>query len=412
MIPLSKIPYTVSHGEVIPHYLSRRDLPWVRLLRDEYLRFSGRPRRELDQRLREPLPAHVPKRESRLLMRLLDRLFGSRLETPVSPAKLRAAVFTEASEQRLCRRREEVFRQVGRNLGLEPSLVPDFLYADIPSERRLEAPGKLPSPVELIDQANLLLAQGLVARSQELWVDVTGGVRAVVRAARLSRLLCTVESQGSHGEVSSLRGGLRTVRLHLSGPMNLLRKTLKYGDALARFLPALAHSPCWSLEARCLLKRHTARFRVSHRDGLLPLNADAGGRVFDSRLEERFYKDFLEKEPEWELLREPEPLEAEGTWVFPDFALYHRHQPSRRVLVEIVGYWTPEYLEKKLRRLRVAHSGGLILCISQALACGEKDLPEGAKVIRYRTRVPVSGVVSAASELLAGGSKTTFDEKR
>src|SRR2546427_5183295 len=46
-------------------------------------------------------------------------------------------------------------------------------------------------------------------------------------------------------------------------------------------------------------------------------------------------------------------VQAGGTLIFPDFALRHRAD-GRRWLVEIVGFWTRDYVERKLALLRVA----------------------------------------------------------
>lgn len=61
-----------------------------------------------------------------------------------------------------------------------------------------------------------------------------------------------------------------------------------------------------------------------------------------------------ERADKWELVLEPAAVEAEGSLIFPDFALVHRHDPERRWLLEIAGFWTPGYLETKLARLRAA----------------------------------------------------------
>lgn len=37
-------------------------------------------------------------------------------------------------------------------------------------------------------------------------------------------------------------------------------------------------------------------------------------------------------------------MEAAGTLIFPDFELVHRRERERRWLLEIAGFWTPEYL--------------------------------------------------------------------
>ena len=85
---------------------------------------------------------------------------------------------------------------------------------------------------------------------------------------------------------------------------------------------------------------------------------------------------FLRASKNWDIIREPEPIAVAETLIFPDFALQHRSEPNRRWLLEIVGYWTPDYLRKKLERLREARIPNLLLCVSDKLNCAEGVLVE------------------------------------
>ena len=93
------------------------------------------------------------------------------------------------------------------------------------------------------------------------------------------------------------------------------------------------------------------------------------------------------------MLREPEPITAGGTLIFPDFALQHRSDPGRRWLLEIVGFWTPDYVARKLALYRSARLSNLILCIDEGRNCAEADLPAGALVVRFRRRMDAAGVL-------------------
>src|SRR5438094_9516842 len=57
LVPEALLLYGVRGEIVVPHFLGDHDHPWLRVLLDEYERFDGRPKRELDERLREPLPS-------------------------------------------------------------------------------------------------------------------------------------------------------------------------------------------------------------------------------------------------------------------------------------------------------------------------------------------------------------------
>lgn len=455
MIALSQIPYSVAHGQIIPHYLSPKDVTWIHCLLDEYLRFVDRPKKELLQRLREPLPAHVPKRQSRLVIRLLDRFFLSKLEAPLSPRKIRSVVFKTAAERSSEATRDTKLKEAARKLGLTIEETLESLYADIPEEKKIKPPQVLPAPTELLEQANLLLAQSIVARSRNLHVDLYSSVRPAIKAARMLGLLCeintpqTTSSTGSisqetsglsptyqrgthtcrsekfpershhknspcrattkepsHGSRIStfplLEQGTRVTRMNVSGPLSLFHHTMKYSEALSRFLPVVARCPKWKVKAECLVKKKSLTFIISHTDRILPMNLKAKNNRFDSMVEKQFFEDFIQTAPAWEILREPEPIYADGALIFPDFALSHRDLPHKRVLMEIIGFWTPEYLKKKLALIQKADIHEMIICVSKSLACGEKELPLKAEIIRYGKKVSAKKVLQAAKKMLSG----------
>jgi predicted nuclease of restriction endonuclease-like RecB superfamily len=126
-----------------------------------------------------------------------------------------------------------------------------------------------------------------------------------------------------------------------------------------------------------------------------PIFPSSSPRRYDSLLEERFAREFRRLAPGWDVIREPEPIAAASTLIFPDFALQHRSDPTRRWFLEIVGFWTADYVARKLALYRSARLSNLILCIDEQRNCAEADLPSGARVVRYRRRVDAAAVLSA-----------------
>lgn len=62
-------------------------------------------------------------------------------------------------------------------------------------------------------------------------------------------------------------------------------------------------------------------------------------------------------------------------------------------MLEIVGYWTPEYVSRKLEALRAAGLHDFILCIDEARRCSDADFPSHARVLRFRRKVDASRVL-------------------
>ena len=177
--------------------------------------------------------------------------------------------------------------------------------------------------------------------------------------------------------------------LEISGPLSLFRRTLLYGRALASLVPPLAWCHRFRLRAACSLEGNSLALELRSGDPIFP---SAEPRAYDSRLEERFARDFRKAAPGWDVVREPEPISAGSTLVFPDFALQHRLDHSRRWLLEIVGFWTPDYLARKLASYRAAGLSNLILCIDEDRNCADADLPARALIVRFRRRVDATAV--------------------
>ncbi len=298
------------------------------------------------------------------------------------PREVRAALFLTAARQRE-HARDEVIARCARELALSPGQLMSSLFADLPSER-IAAPQPSLDPGELILRSNLALAQGLLARAYSVRIGLEGNARAVARQATLRGLIC-----------SATRGaGDDLARIELSGPYALFRRTLLYGRALGQIVPVLAWARRFELEAVCDLRGRRALVTLATGDPIFPSQEP---RRFDSAVEERFARDFARAARDWTIIREPEPIDAGGHLFFPDFAVHPRLGTSKRWFVEIVGFWTPEYLARKLERLRAARISNLIVCVDVDRNVGEGDVPASATLVRYRRRIAVAEVLEIVS---------------
>ncbi len=299
-------------------------------------------------------------------------------------ALLRDAIAVDAQRARDagCFNRSDIMASSAVRFGISAAELCEQLYSDLPMERRLILPEPMPDPHTLAAETNLAIAQGLLKTASAVTIRLYGGTRAVVRQVHLRRLLCTVEREKKD-----------EVCLHISGAFSLFHHTTMYGHALASILPLLSWCGRFDLVARCVLRRQEVNAHLSSSD---PFARKQPPRQYDSRIEERFARDFAKAGLDWDLVREPEPVEAGNTLVFPDFAIIHRRDTSKRFLLEIVGFWTPDYLREKLDRLRsLPGETPLILCIDHGLNCGGSDLPAHARIIWFQKRIDPSAVLAA-----------------
>ena len=72
--------------------------------------------------------------------------------------------------------------------------------------------------------------------------------------------------------------------------------------------------------------------------------------------------------------------------------MQHRRD-GRHWLLEIVGFWTPQYVERKLALLRAARLGNLILCVDEARSCAEAKVSASTRVIAFCRRIDAAAVL-------------------
>jgi predicted nuclease of restriction endonuclease-like RecB superfamily len=115
-------------------------------------------------------------------------------------------------------------------------------------------------------------------------------------------------------------------------------------------------------------------------------------------IDQRLARDFARLAPSWELGLDPGPIDTEGLLLFPDFELTHRTEPSRRWLLEVVGFWTPSSLRAKLARLEGARLEHVLLLVDASKACAEGDLPASDRIVSHRRRIDARAVLERVGE--------------
>lgn len=370
---IEHLPCTIDRDVVAPCFLSEVDHPWLQRLVERAQALEGVRAADVEDALLAPLPLQAPPAKHRLAAFILSRGLAFRTDAAVAPAEARDRLFSLAA--RLDAPRPVLVERAAAALGVGVDQLMSSLFADLPGERIVVGLIEETSPVTLAARANSWLAAAFVSRATRVRIDVVGASRQLVRAAKSKGLLTTV--------IGAPDGAAAV--LELSGPLSLFKHTRLYGRALASLLPTLSWCDRWLLEADCVVASRRVQFRLSTGAPILPSPAP---KRFDSKVEERFAREFVRHAPGWTLIREPRPLIAGDALVFPDFAI---EGDAGTFFVEIVGFWTPQYIEQKLVRYRRARLSNLILCVDAGLACAEGDLP--ASVVRFERRVDVTQVL-------------------
>ncbi len=270
--------------------------------------------------------------------------------------------------------------------GLEATVA--ALYADYPAFHRLVGfPADYTADALRADY-DLAQAQALLYSATGVTVEARGDFKHILRYARLARLLYRLEplsAPPSRRGASDSAGAAASVgyRFVLDGPNSVLRKTRAYGVDFARFLAALVRLRDWRLKAEIELRRgwRPLTFTLNAEDGL---GAYRGAPpAFDSAIEAAIATKFGESRDGWRLSREGAVIAAGASLIVPDFVF--RHEDGTEVVLEIAGYWTPEYIANKLDKLGRVRGANLIVAVPKALALRAGALP--ATVLPFRRRV-------------------------
>jgi predicted nuclease of restriction endonuclease-like RecB superfamily len=314
------------------------------------------------------------------VVKLLDDVATYEWPQGARQAERRVAVFEAAAREHPLVDPGEARRLLATMLDPPPGTHDEAvarLYADYPEFHRLsEFPSDYTAEALRADY-DLGQAQALLFSATDVTVDARGDFKHILRYARLARLLHRIQ-RVRHG-----------YRFTFDGPNSVLRRTHAYGVDFARFLAALVRARDWVLTAGITLRRgwRPFTFTLSAADGL-----GAGRRApvrFDSTLEETFARRFGAEREGWRLTREPAVLETGGSLLVPDFGF--RHADGTEVVLEIVGYWTPEYLEEKFRKLAGLPRVNLIVAVPKRLALRAGALP--ATVLPFARRLLVRNLM-------------------
>ncbi len=268
--------------------------------------------------------------------------------------------------------------QIAARLGRSWDEIDRELFADVIEFHRLKKFDGYPDGRSLLARYNVAQVQAALFDAVSMTVWASDDFKTILRYAKLARLMHTIRRTGPDRFV-----------FHFDGPASILRETRRYGAAMAKFLPALVACQGWRMHAVIRTRYgRSAALELSPADRLnshLPPPEE-----FDSDIEAALAAKWgAEKRDGWSLHREAEILHAGQKVFIPDFVL--RHDDGRHVVMEIIGYWTPEYLEAKLQTLHTFRSSRVLLAVAEQVGQQLPILP--ADCIRYKSALKIKDLL-------------------
>jgi uncharacterized protein len=394
MLPTDLLSHRQNGESIIPLRLKidAKNLDAATEMIDCFQSAIGKTQGELDKRLHELEGDSPDYRLKRGLAHLLRGGFSTfEVISPLEPSDLRQRVFGLAARSTPSHHStqstlETLALDIGQELNREvlTKEISTGLYADL-NENKIFTQFEAPTPEALLHRYNLSQVQGIFYRASQVQLNAhrndPGEYKLLFRYLKLFQLMTYIEGDAEIG-----------FTLTIDGPTSLFKPSTRYGLALAKMLPALLHVTKWSMHSTLQTKDP---FTGVLKTGKFTLNSECGlvshyppGKPYDSMLEAAFAERWNSTKTEWKLEREVDLIPIPGSVMIPDFRLVH---PDGRVfLLEIVGYWRPEYLQKKFAQVHKSDCDNLILAISERLNLEKagvkvKDVP--AKVIWFKDKL-------------------------
>nr|WP_017324527.1 DUF790 family protein [Synechococcus sp. PCC 7336] len=405
MLPTDLLSFRRNGESVVPLrlQLNERNLAIAADLISTFAASQGETQGTLDRQLQDLEGDSPDYRLRRGLAHILKSSFCSfDIVSPLDPPMLRQRVFGLAAQTTsiptntagtLATLATQLSQELEREI--HPQQIQTGLYADL-QENRILSEFDAPTPEALLHRFNLSQVQGIFYKATHITLNAhrndPGEYKLLFRYLKLFQLMAYIEGDADRG-----------FTITVDGPTSLFKPSTRYGLAIAKLLPALLHVTKWSLAATLKIRDF---YTKEYRQYRYTLDSDCGlvthyppGKPYDSMLEESFASRWDKLGTDWKLEREVDLIPIPGSVMIPDFRLVHADGRSR--LLEIVGYWRPEYLRKKFSQVHQSQREDLILAVSERLnleKAGVKLQQVSVPIVWFKHKLSPKAVLEVLDE--------------
>lgn len=385
--------------KIFPYFIKTDDAAYLRdaenLIRI-FEDFEGKKRGELERELEDYIGNGTDYRVLRGFIKLLTD--GSEFETAsvAEPSEIRQKIFLEARKYQPVlpdsAAKAAILEKVSDELNADAELLVSNLYADLSANQKMIGFAPI-SPKDLLDRYNLAQAQALLYRCVEMKIrvapDSTDNYRAIFGFIKRFGLIHSIRGNAANG-----------YEIILTGAASLFHRSQKYGIQMAVFLPALLLCGGWKMTAEISQKQggnvfyelESAQTKLNscYFDEPEYKNADI----------ERLKKDWAKSATDWTLRENIEVIDLGKTAFIPDFVLVSPE--GEKFYLDILGFWTPKSLKKRLEEFEPTNFQKFIFAASQELR-GSRDEPlrTSPNVVFYKTKLEPRILEETAESLIA-----------
>lgn len=334
--------------------------------------------------------------------------------TKLTPTQTRRIVFEESALNNIAvteYKRFNILNTVSEKLDTNIQTIIKLMWSDL-EENTIIYNYSSPNPQTLLLFYNISLIQTLLFNCLRIEIKINSNKsigllwKAILREIKRLGLMYWLEIDPTSNTINE--DDKNNIICIVEGALNVIKLTEKYGNSIARLVPLIFKATNWSIKADILRvssngNKTIYNFEISeqsHADKvsakILKKNQESQQQQnpqqqqtinnekivkekkemireskssfnddlffnnkseiennntisYDSNIEKTFAQKFELFNTGWEIEREPEPLITKFKTAFiSDFILT---KYENKVLVEIIGFWTGEYLERKIQKI-------------------------------------------------------------
>lgn len=346
--------YDFHNQRIFPDRLTRAGhsqyLPIVEQLLQLYRDGAGLTRRQLHaqaETIFESIP-DCPARRIAAFIKLLDDVSDYESDKGGKAAKLRQSVFRAAATKHpLVTQASHIFgaeqwavkNNIANDLQMKWPEIERKLFADVIEFHPLKSFNGYENGAALLARYNVAQVQAALYRAVRMTIWANSDLKIITRSIKLSRLMHSIRRL-ENDEYEFI----------IDGPASAIRTTKRYGIAMAKMIPMLLACRDWRMLAPIEVGNSGYRLQLQLTSNCGLTSSKTIDDDFDSSVEAELMDKWNRNPLEgWILNRESDLLFSNQKVFTPDFVA--EHESGRKLFVEIIGYWTPEYLTAKVETL-------------------------------------------------------------
>ncbi|MCS7121941.1 MAG: DUF790 family protein [Archaeoglobaceae archaeon] len=375
MLPKELLDVKRVKGKIYPKFATAEDIKLAKKIIEIFEKCKGKKYKVVLEILSSIEDAENYKKV-RGFTKILEKFSEFEVKSPVDPLKLRFFLF-EKGYVVTPEERDTLVKAASENFGISPEDVVKYMYADLDEEKILSKTKEI-SAEDLMKFYNLSLLQTTLFDSLRMTFWTSSNHENIFRKIKMLGLMYEIFNS----------------KVEITGPASILKMTRKYGTSMAKLVPSIIKSEKWEIFAEILFDSKIYFLEIG--DSLKHLFPEFEEEIeYDSSLEEEFERKVKIILPELEIKKGSEIVKAGKRVFIPDFVI---KKGEKKVYVEIAGFWTPEYIKRKVEKIREAKIP-VILIARKDLAIKECKLEE-KELVFFDRKLPFAEIVKKLKDHL------------